>query len=273
MKQLVKLEEKVPSIKTETGDVLEALSERKDAVYNRLSSGKEAVVNTLTSGKDAITTRLADGKEAVSTRLHSGKEAVYSRIQSGSEAIANTRAGCLVGRGVDRTLQMTENAVDYLLPEDKDEGKGGAEPDEEEEEKEMEVMAQAKEESSSEESEGEEEEGEGEKVKGKEVSRVTRVKNLSRKVKLRIYYRTLRRLDSVQQQCKSALEQLKLHIDLVSWCYLVQLSSCVWLWLCGAVALLSLCDLHCVFIDLATSSGAGGKGKTAPLMSLAMKQG
>lgn len=197
VKQLVKLEEKVPAIKTETGEVLEALGERKDAVYSCVSSGKQAV-----------TARLANGKEAISTSIQSGKDALYTRIQAGSEAIANTRAGCLVGSGVNCTLQATEKIVDYLLPEE--EGKVSVSFDAEKEEAKVEQKcSEAKDDSSGEESEGEEEEKTSE-------SRVARVKNLSRKVKRRIYYRTLRRLDSVQVQCKAALEQLKMHIDLVS---------------------------------------------------------
>ena len=265
MKQLVKLEEKVPSIKTETEDVFEALGEQKDAVYTRISSGKDAITGRLAGGKDAITSRLSSGKDAISTSLQSGKEAVYSRIQAGSEVIANTRAGCLVGSGVDRTLQATENIVDYLLPEDeqKKEESGSSEV------KEGKVDASSQEakddSSSSEESEGEEEE-EG-------ASRVGRVKNLSRKVKLRIYYRTLRRLDTVQQQCKSALEQLKLHIDLVSWCSIVSVSSVVWLWLCASVTVLALCEALCVCVELATSGPCSVTLNTCWLVALAMKQG
>ena len=267
----MKLEEKVPSIKTETDDVLEALGERKDAVYT-----------TLTAGKEAITSRLANGKGAISTTIQNGKDAVYNRIQSGSEVLANSRAGCLVGQGVDKTLQLTETAVEYLLPR-VEEDEGGPQ---EREGTEMKSMVRVEgEESESESSEEEEMEAEGEKEeeeeeqeeggeKGDGVSRTGRVKNLSRKVKLRVYYRTLHRLDSVQQQCKSALEQLKMHIDLVSWCSVVQLSSCVWLWLCGTVALLSLCDLYCLFIDLVTKEGSAAVlGRGSPVMSLLMRQG
>ena len=265
MKQLVKLEEKVPSIKTETEDVFEALGEQKDAVYTRISSGKDAITGRLAGGKDAITSRLASGKDAISTSLQSGKEAVYSRIQAGSEAIANTRAGCLVGSGVDRTLQATENIVDYLLPEDEQKKEESGSP----EVKEGKVDASSQEakddSSSSEESEGEEEE-EG-------ASRVGRVKNLSRKVKLRIYYRTLHRLDTVQQQCKSALEQLKLNIDLVSWCSIVSVSSVVWLWLCASVTVLALCEALCVCVELATSGPCLVTSNTCCLAALAMKQG
>ena len=268
----MKLEEKVPSIKTETEEVFEALGERKDAVYT-----------TLTAGKEAITSRLANGKEAISTTLQNGKEAVYNRIQSGSEVLANTRAGCLVGQGVDKTLQLTENAVDYLLPKVEDDKEGGPREREATEMKSMDRVNGEESESESSEEEEMVEEAEGEKEeeeeeeegeKGEGASRTARVKNLSRKVKLRVYYRTLRQLDSVQQQCKSALEQLKMHIDLVSWCSVVQLSSCVWLWLCGTVALLSLCDLYCLFVDLVTEEGSTAvHGRGAPVISLLMRQG
>lgn len=46
-------------------------------------------------------------------------------------------------------------------------------------------------------------------------SRYTRIKALSRKVKLRMYYRTLRTLQTIQQQCKTTLDQLKLSVDVV----------------------------------------------------------
>ena len=201
VKQLVKLEEKVPSIKTETDDVLEALGERKNAVCARINGGREAIAG-----------RLANGKEAISTTLHSGKEAVVGRIQAGSEAIANSGPGCLVGSGVTRTLQVTENVVDYLLPEEKTTDGKEENTEKEETDGEAKVTSELKDEDiDSEESEGEED------VKpDASESSVERAKNLSRKVKLRIYYRTLRRLDTVQQQCKSTLEQLKLHVDLVS---------------------------------------------------------
>lgn len=200
LKQLVKLEEKVPAIKMETEDVMETLEERKTAVCTRISDGKKA-----------ITGRLAHGKDAISTSIHSGKDALVGYIQAGSEAIANTGPGCMVGSGVNRTLQVTENIVDYLLPEEtakKEKESISLDGDKEE----VKVTSEAKEEDSEEE---EESEGEGEGSKVGE-SRVERVKNLSRKVKLRVYYRTLRRLDTVQHQCKETLELLKLNMDMVS---------------------------------------------------------
>ena len=203
VKQLVKLEEKVPAIKTETGDVLEALKEGKSAVCSRISSGKEA-----------ITTRLVTGKEAVSTTIKDGKDALVGYLQAGTEAIANTRPGCLVGSGVHRTLQVTENIVDYLLPEDEI-GRVSSDAEKQEMKIEQKVTPEVKDELNGEEVDGEEE-GEKEEEAKEGKSNVTRAKNLSRKVKIRVYYRTLRRLDTVQQQCKSTLEQLKMNLDLVS---------------------------------------------------------
>ena len=179
----------MPSIKTDTEEVLECISNKKEA----------------------LTTRLATGKEAISTSLHSGKDTLVSYIQAGSEAMANSGPGCLVGSSVNRTLQVTENIVDYLLPEPKEEE--GVAYD-------SEVKFQAKDDldgdvSSDEEGDEEEEEEEGTEEEVGGESNVEKVKSLSRKVKRRVYYRTLRRLDSVQQQCKATLEQLKTHVDLV----------------------------------------------------------
>lgn len=206
VKQLVKLEEKVPSIKTDTDEVLENLDERKKAVYTRIHDGKEAA------------------KDAIATRLVNGKDVIVGCIQAGTEAVANSTPGTLVSGGVNRTLKATENIVDYLIPEKpEDVGLPGEEEKKtvtlkmtigQEEEKEVEVE---EEDSSDEEEEEEGGEGGEEEVKEGE-SNVERVKNISRKVKVRVYYRTLRRLDGVQEQCKTALEHLKLDIDLVSCC-------------------------------------------------------
>ena len=186
MKQLVKLEEKVPAIKTETEDVLEALDEQKKAVYTRISSGK-----------DAITTRLATGKDALVDRLHAG-----------TEAVTNSGPAHLVSSGVNRTLKATENIVDYLLPEKPEDTSSNKEK-----ETELKVSGEAEDSSDEEEEEGEE----GEKgEERKDETSAERVKNISRKVKVRVYYRTLHRLDTVQEQCMTTLEHLKTNIDLVS---------------------------------------------------------
>ena len=199
VKQLVKLEEKVPSIKTETDEVLEALDEQKKAVCSRLNHRKEAIAG-----------RLADGKEAVTTRLTTSKDALVSALHAGTEVVANSGPAAFVGSGVGRTLQVTESLVDYLLPEKPEDTTSAGET--EKEEVELETSA-AVEDSSDDENEEEEEEGEGE---GKEETNAERVKNISRKVKVRVYYRTLRRLDAVQEQCKATLELLKTNVDLVS---------------------------------------------------------
>ena len=185
VKQLVKLEEKVPVIKTDTGEVLEALDEQKKAVYTRITSGKEAITTRITSGKDALV-----------------------------EAVANSGPAHLVSGGVNRTLEATENIVNYLLPEKPEDEPTTA--GSEGEKTQLKVSEEAEDSSDDE----EEEEGEeGEEAKGDEGKAETnteRVKNISRKVKVRVYYRTLRRLDTVQEQCKTTLEHLKTNIDLVS---------------------------------------------------------
>ena len=196
VKQLVKLGEKVPAIKTETEEVLEALDEQKKAVCSRINDGKEA-----------ITGRLAGGKEAITTRITSGKDALVSCIHASTEAVANSGPGALVGSGVNRTLKVTENIVDYILPEKPGDTAAASPGEEEKEEVELKVSGGGEESS-----EEEEEEGEGE---GEGESSVERVKNISRKVKVRVYYRTLRRLDAIQEQCKTTLEHLRMNINLV----------------------------------------------------------
>ena len=206
VQQLVKLEQKVPSIKKQPSEVVEMLQDGRNAVYTHLSEGKQAVYTRISDGKQAISTRLNNGKEAISSTIASGKDALYTHLQSGSEALANTRAGALVGCGVDHTLSATENVVEYLLPPEESEEEV-LEPEKSEKEP-MYYIPRTRQ------SKGEaEEEKEGE---AENPDRFTRVKTISRKVKVRVYYRSLRKLQTVQQQCKCALEQLKVHIDLVS---------------------------------------------------------
>lgn len=135
-------------------------------------------------------TLYVEGKVAISTRVTVGKDAIYTRLQAGSEAIGNTRAGLLVGCGVGRTLAVTEKVVDYLLP--------AAESDEENA------------------SENEQKEEPPKSEEPAPPSAATRVAVISQKLKVRVYYRSLRKLQAVQQQCKAALSQLEEHVHVVS---------------------------------------------------------
>ena len=155
--------------------------------------------------KQAVCDRIIDGKQALTSRLSDGKDAVVTQFQAGSEALANTRPGILVGQGVDRTLSATESLVDYLLPPEENEKEIISES--EKTEKEQEVLEPPAE---GEDEEEEEEEGEA------PAGRITRIKKLSRKVKVRVYYRSLRRLYSTQQRVKSTLEELRITVAMVS---------------------------------------------------------
>ena len=239
--QLVRLEEKVPAIKSQPDEVYSYISESKDslttriserseairnglnqrkaaigdrlsssrdAVYSKLQSGSEAIANSragvlIGEGKQAISTKITEGKDYISSTIASGRDVVYTKAQSGAEALANTRAGAMVGSGVDSTLSTTEGWVEYLLPPENNELEL---LDEEETGTEMKEKT----------TEGEEAAKETEVNVAAASSRVQRVKLLSRKVKVRMYYRSLRKLGNIQQQCKSTLEQLRATVDLVS---------------------------------------------------------
>ncbi len=263
-KQLTKLEQKVPAIKSEPAEMITYLTDSKDAISTKISDGHAAVKSRITEGKEAITSRVvaskeavvskiqagtkavsqtrivtiagekkdafvekvSEGKEAVVTRITAGKDAVYSTVQSSASAVANTRAGILVSNGVDCTLSATENLVDYLIPAEENEKELLSESIKIKESIEMTTIK------STEESTVTEEVEEDVVVKDcqdcqkcanclgevEESGRIDRVKILSRKVKLRIYYRSLRRLQSVQELSKGTLEQLKETIQLVSVC-------------------------------------------------------
>ncbi len=262
-KQLTKLEEKVPAIKSEPAEVITYLTDSKDAISTKISNGhaavksrisegkeaitsrvvasKEAVVSRLQAGteavsqtrivilavekKDALVVKVSEGKEAVVTRIAAGKDALYSSVQSSASAVANTRAGILVGSGLDCTLSATENLVDYLIPAEENEKELLSESTKVKESIEMTTIKSNE--------EGTVTEAVEEEVvvvkdcqncqkcsnclgEVEESGRIDRVRTLSRKVKLRIYYRSLRRLHGVQQQSKATLEQLKAAVQLVS---------------------------------------------------------
>lgn len=239
--KLVQLEEKVPAVKSQPDEVMAYLTEtkgalatkiseshtaisariadgkdsltgglnsRKEAVYSKISAGSEAVANSragvaVSEGKQAIAHHFAQGKETLGKAIVSGRDAFYTRIQNGAESLANTRAGSLVGSGVDHTLVATENLVEYLLPEIESEQELG-ECETKEKDIPMVGLPRTSDDSPVTPS------------KSETVGRVERMRTLSCKVKLRMQYHSMQRLQAMQKNCKAALEQLKLTVDLVS---------------------------------------------------------
>lgn len=195
----------------------------KEALYSKISAGSEAVANSragvlVSEGKQAITTRFVQGKEALGSGVAAGYNAVYSRIQSGAEHLANTRAGVMVGVGVDRVIDASEGLVDYVIPEMENEKELFSEL--EKEEKRMAGLPltrqpKDKEMAASDDPE-QEEEGEGKVEETEcEVGRVEHVYKISRKMRLRMYYRSMQRLQAMQQNCQATLHQLKDTVDLL----------------------------------------------------------
>ena len=133
-------------------------------------------------------TLLSESKEAITTKVTVGKDAIYTKLQTGSEALSNTRAGQLVGSGVGCTLAATEKLMDYLLPANESDKELASKGDKET----------------------------PESTEPAPPSTATRVTSISQKLKVRVYYRSLRKLQATQQQFKSALDQLKEHVDVVS---------------------------------------------------------
>lgn len=180
----------------------------KEVIYSKISAGTEAIAKSrpgiaISEGKQAIVCRLVQGKESLGNTVASGRDAVYTKIQAGTEHLANTRAGALVGSGVDRTLSTTEGWVEYLLPEIENEKElmSGCE-------KEMGLPLTR----SANDDDPAQEDEEALPV----PSRAERVCTLSQKVKLRMYFHSVRKLQVMQQNCKCTLEQLKQAVDLVS---------------------------------------------------------
>ena len=230
--KLIQLEEKVPAVKSQPEEVVAYLSDARDAlagkivegrtsvythisgskdslisciatgkeaVYSKLSSGADVLVNSqagiaMSERKQAIASHIAQGKEVVGKTISSGRDAVFVKIQSGMDSLANTKAGCLVGSGIDQTLTATENWVEYLLPE-------------------KELLVEGENESSV---LGLQQPSDENPAEDETTGRVERICSLSQKVKLRMYNRSLQKLQAMQKNCKSTLEQLKQAVDLVS---------------------------------------------------------
>ena len=242
--KLVSLGEKVPSLKSEPEDVARYISETKDSLVTKITDGKAAVTGTLSSGKDAVYSKItagadavantragvlcgegkkaiatycAEGKEALGNRMAAGRDAVYSTVQSGAEQLANTRAGILVGAGVDRTLNATESLVDYFVPEMENEKELFSELEKEEKRVVgLPLTRQPRDKGEAISSDDPEEDNEEEKAGPGGESRMDRACKISRKMRLRMFYRAMYRLQTAQQSCQTTLKQLKDTVDLVS---------------------------------------------------------
>lgn len=208
----MKLEDKVPAIKAQPDEVVTYLSESKEAISSKISDGRHSVTGRISEGKDALSSHISSGKDAISSKVIAGKDVIVSTVQSGAAVVAT--AGVLMSIGVDRTLCATETIVNYILPAEENEKQLLSES---EKVKEIEMASLKGVSTEAAASENVDEVAEVEDVEHIYISagRVDRIKILSRKVKLRLYYRSMRNLHSVQQQSKSTLEQLQSTINVV----------------------------------------------------------
>lgn len=187
----------------------------KELVCSKISAGTEAIVKSragvaVSQGKQMLTCHLAQGKEAISSTVSSGCGTVYTKIQSGTEYLASTRAGALVGSGVDCSLTATENWMDYIFPEIENENELL-----ECEMKDVPIVGLPHTQQSNENSPAQEEWEEA-NVNVHAASRIDRVGTLTRKVKLRMYFHAMQRLQSMQQNCQATILHLRQTVDLVS---------------------------------------------------------
>ena len=193
----------------------------KESLYSNISVGSEAVANSragvlVGEMKQAVTMHIVNGKEALGNGVTAGRDAVCSHIQGGAKNLSNTRAGAMVGAGVDQTLAATECWVEYFIPEIENEKELFSNLEKEERIVGLPLTRQPKEKVVVDEGSAQGEEELDETLKKCEVSRVDRVYMISRKMKLRMYYRAMQRLQNMQQSSKATLVQLKEAIDLVS---------------------------------------------------------
>ena len=174
-----------------TGCVKSAYSGTVGMISSGYTSGKEKLASGYTSGKEKLASGYTSGKEKLASGYTSGKDYVVEGIKSGSVYVSETRAGMLIGGGVGRLLNATNSVVDYVLPEDSEE----VEKDEEEEKHEDES---------------------GSFVLEEDEGQIEKARIISRKIRARMYHRTMNRLHAVQELYLSLLTSLKAHTELVS---------------------------------------------------------
>jgi hypothetical protein len=165
-----------------------------DTVSSGYTSGKERLSSGYNYGKEALASGYNSGKEALASGYTAGKDYVVDGIKSSSSYVSETRAGHLVGRGVGRILITTDSVVEYVLPE-------GDDDEEEEEEEEL--------------KECKENDDFGSFVLEEEQGQIEKARTISRKIRVRVYRRTMFRLHSVQERYQSLLKALKAHTELL----------------------------------------------------------
>ena len=198
------------------------LMDGKESLYSNISAGSEAMSNShagvlIGEVKQAINNRIVQGKETLESGVVTGRDAVYTRIQSGAEFLSSTRAGTLVGSGIECTLAATESWVEYLIPELENEKELFSELVKQEKRiYSLPLTRQPKEKALAADAVLDEE-GEVKRLSEEyDANRMERVYMISRKMKLRMYYRSMQRLKNMQQKCQATLQQLKDTVDLVS---------------------------------------------------------
>ena len=169
-------------------------------VATSYNTGKTVVVAGATKAKatyDGTVKVISDGytgsKQKLSNGYTSGKEYIVGRVTAGSTYIADSRAGQLVGSGVFRALGKADSVVEYVLPEEKEEGEG----EEEQTSPPTPTAAEAPEEVEA-------------------ITNLQLAKKLSRKVRVRVYHKTVNRLHNLQGYYKDLLYLVKSNTDLVS---------------------------------------------------------
>ena len=141
-------------------------------------------------------------KESVQSKVSSVQQSISDKATAVSQLRVVKAVVSPVKSSVDSALTMSENAVEFFLPENTDD----EDEEESDEEDDCNVDDDDKDEDSSNKDGGDE----------MKQGYVSRVGTISRKVRNRLYKKALRQIKHAQCRTKEALENLKFNVDLVS---------------------------------------------------------
>ncbi|XP_003384104.1 PREDICTED: uncharacterized protein LOC100632108 [Amphimedon queenslandica] len=192
-----------------------------DGVSGKLEGPIEYVDSCVAGGLKKLEDKYPVVGKPPSEIMSEGKQVVTTAISDGQEYLSNTRAGAIIGYGVDKTLNITEGLVDSILPPENDDEEASEEKTECEE-PESSVAAPVKKTKKSwfglrkrkqvVVKEDPEPKPEPEPVEVT-ASRSERAYNIS----YAIYYRSVVKLHSLQQQVFVSLQRLKTSLNLLQY--------------------------------------------------------
>jgi perilipin-2 len=180
------------------------LCRQLDTLETKVPVMKEPPNEVILRSKNFVADNATALKESVQSKVSSVQQCISDKATAVSQLGVVKAVVSPVKSTVDSALTMSENVVEFFLPENTD--------DEDEEESDEEDDSNVEDDDKDEDSSNKD--GEGDEPK---QGYINRVGTLSRKVRNRLYKRALRQIKHAQCRTKEALEKLKFNVDLIQY--------------------------------------------------------